>query len=164
MKHARISTNFALSGLLAFVPTHANAQSHGPGDLGGRAESQAFVTQIGDAQRAAIEQHNIYGGLLNGAIQQKGIGNNATVSLEGGDLSGSIVQNGNDNQATLEIRDQHNRGAIEQYGDRNSAGLLIDGHGKDVTLVQQGNDHAYTGPIKVGGDTPGGLPITIRQY
>jgi hypothetical protein len=158
MKHARISANFALSGLLAFVPTHANAQSHGLG-----AESQAFVTQIGDAQRAAIEQHNIYGGLLNGAIQQNGIGNNAAISLEGGNLSGSIVQSGNDNQATLEIRDEHNRGTIEQYGDSNSAGLRIDGHSQDVTLIQQGNGHAYTGPIRVGGDTPGGGPITIRQ-
>ena len=164
MKHARISANFALSGLLAFVPTHANAQSHGPGDLVGRAESQAFVTQIGDAQRAAIEQHNIYGGLLNGAIQQKGFGNDATVSLEGGDLSGSIVQSGNDNQATLEIRDEQNRGAIEQHGDGNSAGLRIDGYGKDVTLIQEGNGHAYTGPIRVGGDAPAGQMISIRQY
>jgi hypothetical protein len=149
--------------LLALASPPANAQSHGPGDPGGRAESRAFITQIGDAQRAVIEQHNIYGGLLNGAIQQKGIGNNATVSLEGGDLTGSVVQRGNDNQATLEIRDEHNRGAIQQYGDRNSAGLQIDGYGKDITLIQQGNGHSYSGPIKVGGETPGGLPITIRQ-
>ncbi len=84
------------------------------------------------------------------------------MSLEGGDLSGSIIQSGNDNQATLEISDEHNRGAIEQYGDGNSAGLRIDGHGKDVTLIQQGNSQSNGGPIRIGGDAAGG-PITIRQ-
>lgn len=147
-----------------FGTASIHAENMSVGEAAPDSENKAFIAQIGEAQRAAIEQHNIYGGLLSGAIQQSGIGNHASISLEGGDLSGSITQNGHDNQATLEIGDEHNRGAIEQYGDRNSAGLLIDGHGKDVTLVQQGNDHAYTGPVKVGGETPGGLPITIRQY
>lgn len=164
MKNSRVSSNFAMSALLALMTTHAGAQSHGAGDLRVRTENQAFITQIGDAQRAAIEQHNIYGGLLNGAIQQRGIGNDASISLEGGDLSGAVIQSGNDNHATLEIRDEHNRGAIEQYGDSNAAGLQIEGYGRDVTLIQQGNRHGNDSPIKVDGKTPGSLPITIRQY
>jgi len=163
MNRTSLFSCLALTVLLALKPAHAYAQTQTSEEGALRPANRAFITQIGDAQRAVIEQHNIYGGLLNGAIQQKGIGNNATVSLEGGDLTGSVVQRGNDNQATLEIRDEHNRGAIQQYGDRNSAGLQIDGYGKDITLIQQGNGHSYSGPIKVGGETPGGLPITIRQ-
>ncbi len=148
--------------LLSTATAYATEPSLSQVDL--ETENQVFINQIGEAQSATIEQTNIHGGLLNGSIQQNGIGNNATMSLEGGDLSGSIIQSGNDNQATLEIRDEHNRGAIEQYGDGNSAGLRIDGYGKDVTLIQQGNGHAYAGPIRIGGDAAGGQPITIRQH
>ena len=159
MNDLRSSHKIALTALLALIPPGASAQSAGP-DLG--PSNHSVINQIGEAQRATIEQTNILGGLLAGSILQNGIGNNASISLEGGDLSGSIAQDGTDNQATLEIHDEHNRGAIEQYGDGNSAGLQIDGHGKDVTLIQDGNGHTYAGPIRVGGDGMGG-PITIRQ-
>ena len=163
MHNARLGRELILMLLVALVPLRANGQSQSLAEDLGR-QNQAFITQIGEAQRAGIEEHNIRGGLLYGSIKQNGIGNNSNISLQGGDLSGSIVQNGNDNQATLEIRGHENRGVIEQYGDRNSVGLEIQGEGKDVTLIQQGNDHIYAGSIKVGGETPAGLPISIRQY
>ena len=147
--------------VMALMSVHVHAQSQSAANVEHGPTNQAFITQLGQAQTAIIQQRNVQG-LLYGSIQQSGVGNNASISLEGGDLSGGIVQSGNDNQATLEIRDEHNRGAIEQYGDGNSAGLQIDGHGKDVTLIQDGNGHTYAGPIRVGGDGMGG-PITIRQ-
>ena len=146
------------------VASPANAQQQDGTEVDPGPSNRAFITQLGEAQRATIEQHNILGGLLSGAIQQNGIGNNASISLEGGDLFGSVTQTGDGNQAVLEIRDEHNRGTIEQYGDGNSAGLRIDGYGKDVTLIQEGNGHAYAGPIRVGGDAPAGQMISIRQY
>ena len=161
MNEFQLSPGFGLATLLTLMPANAHAQSASP-DLG--RSNQVVITQIGEVQRAAIDQQNIHGGLLYGAIQQNGLGNDASISLEGGDLSGSITQNGNNNQATLEIRDEHNRGMIEQYGDGNSVGLQIQGYGKDITVIQEGNGHSFSSPIKVGGDTPGGLPITIRQY
>ncbi len=162
MNHVSLFPALALTVLLVLMPVGPNAQAQPPGEGPLSPANQAFITQLGETQRATIEQTNIHGGLLNGSIQQNGVGNNATISLEGGDLSGSIIQSGNDNQATLEISDEHNRGAIEQYGDGNSAGLRIDGYGKDVTLIQQGNSQSNGGPIRVGGDTAAG-PITIRQ-
>jgi hypothetical protein len=160
----RFAYNLMVAAQLTGTAAHAYAQSENllDGNLG--AGNQASINQIGEVQRAAIEEHNILGGVLYSSIQQNGMGNKASVTLEGGDLSGSIVQNGNENRATLEIRDEHNRGSIEQYGNSNATGLQIDGRDKDVTLIQQGSGHAYGGSIKVGGDTPGGLPITIRQY
>ena len=142
------------------MPAHAQSQSLADGPA-----NQAIITQIGEAQRATIEQRNILGGLLNGSIQQNGVGNEASILLKGGDLSGGIMQNGNDNQATLEINGERNNGAIQQRGDGNIAGLQIGGYGTDVTLIQNGTGPAYSGPIKVSGDAPGGgLPITIQQY
>jgi hypothetical protein len=141
----------------------ANAQSPTSNTLG-VGENEALILQLGEGQRAAIEQRNLDGGLLSGAIKQFGIGNEASILLEGGSLSGSILQDGNDNAATLEVRDRNNHGAIEQYGDANSGGLQIAGEGKDVTLIQQGDVQNQGLPIKIGGDTPSGLPITIRQY
>ena len=82
--------------------------------------------------------------------------------LEGGNLAGSILQRGNDNDAALEVRDVNNRGAIKQYGNENSGALKVDGYGQDVTLIQQGSVQNQVA-IHIGGDTPGGLPITIRQ-
>jgi minor curlin subunit len=159
---ARTYCGFVSAVLLSTAAAYATEPSPTPVDL--EPENQVFINQIGEGQNATIEQTNIYGGLLNGSIRQTGIGNNAAISLEGGDLSGSIVQSGSGNEATLEIRDEQNRGAIEQHGDGNSAGLRIDGYGKDVTLIQEGNGHAYTGPIRVGGDAPAGQMISIRQY
>ena len=156
--------HLALAALFALIPVQAVAQSHLVADDHLEAGNAAIITQSGDAHRASIEQLNIQGGLLSGSIQQGGLGNTASISLEGGDLSGSIIQHGSHNDATLDIRDEHNQGAIEQYGNDNSAGLRIEGYGKDVTLIQQGNGHGNGSPIRVGGDTPGGLPITIRQY
>lgn len=127
-------------------------------------ENQALITQLGQNQRAAIEQRNIEGGLLSGTIAQSGTGNEASILLQGGDLSGSILQAGDDNEAALEIRDRDNRGAIEQYGNANSGALQITGEGKDVTLIQQGGVQTGGLPIKIGGETPSGLPIVIRQY
>lgn len=156
--------NLALAALLALIPVQAVAQSNLLVDDHLEAGNAAIINQFGEAHRASIEQLNTQGGLLSGSIQQGGFGNNASISLEGGDLSGSIIQSGSHNDATLDIRDEHNQGAIEQYGNGNSAGLQIEGYGKDVTLIQQGNGHSNGSPIRVGGDTPGGLPITIRQY
>jgi hypothetical protein len=149
--------------LLAAYPAYAEEPSHLGDDLGlGPASNQATITQIGQDQRATIEQHNIAGGLLTGAIKQRGSGNEASMLLEGGNLAGSILQRGNDNDAALEVRDQNNRGAIKQYGNSNSGGLKVDGYGQDVTLIQQGGVQ-IPGAIRIGGDTPGGLPVTIRQ-
>ena len=163
MCDVRFAASLALIALITLMAPHANAQSPTTVEAGLSAENQAFITQIGEGQRAAIEQTNIHGGLLTAAIQQNGVGNNASISLEGGDLFGSVTQIGDGNQAVLEIRDEHNRGTIEQYGHGNSAGLQIEGYGREVTVIQEGNGNAYSGPIKVSGDTPGG-PITIRQH
>lgn len=154
----------ALAALLALSPAPAVAESKLRTDPQLETENKAIIDQIGEAQRATIQQHNVQGGLLSGMIRQEGLDNNASISLEGGNLSGSVVQYGIDNKAALEVRDEHNQGAIEQYGNGNSAGLQIEGYGKDVTLLQQGDGHGNGSPIRVGGDTPGGLPITIRQY
>ena len=154
--------------LLAAILLVANAvsaeePSHLGDDLGlGAASNKATITQIGQDQRATIEQHNIAGGLLTGAIKQRGSGNQASMLLEGGNLAGSILQYGNDNDATLEVRDQNNRGAIKQYGNGNEGGLTVDGYGQNVTLIQQGSVQS-PGAIHISGDTPGGLPITVRQ-
>jgi hypothetical protein len=163
MSNIGFSYILALAALLALSPAQAVAESKLRADQL-ETKNKAIVDQIGEVQRATIEQHNVQGGLLSGTIRQDGLDNNASISLEGGDLSGRVVQYGIDNKAALEVRDDHNQGAIEQYGDGNSAGLQIDGYGNDVTLLQQGDGHSYGSPIRVGGDTPGGLPITIRQY
>jgi hypothetical protein len=147
--------------LLGVSALHAHAQSP---TAAPPSANQAFITQLGQDQRAIIEQRNIAGGLLQGSIQQNGIGNEASISMEGGDLSGSISQSGNDNNATLEIRDRNNRGAIEQYGDGNVGGLVIQGESKDVTLIQRDGVQNFGYPIRVDGNLPSGLPITIRQY
>jgi Curlin associated repeat len=157
--------NIQIALLVAVVfachSSHAHSQSASAND--NPPGNDAIVHQLGQDQRAVIEQNNIAGGLLSGAIQQQGVGNSASMSLEGGNLTGSILQDGNDNSATLEVRDRDNRGAIEQYGNANSGGLRVEGDGKDVTLIQQGGVQNH-GAIKIGGDTPGGLPIIIRQY
>lgn len=140
----------------------AEARAQNVDASNGNSENLATITQIGQDQRATMDQHNIAGGLLTGTIQQQGIGNKAGMSLEGGNLTGNILQYGNDNDATLEVRDRNNRGAIEQYGNGNAGGLKVDGYGQDVTLIQQGSVQS-PGAIHISGDTPGGLPITIRQ-
>lgn len=127
------------------------------------AENQAYITQIGEQQRAAIDQKNLHGGVLSGVIHQQGVGNEATIMMEGGNLAGTITQAGNDNEASLEIYDENNSGTITQTGDDNSAGLRIEGYAQDVTLEQNGSGLTYDRPFVVGGDAPPGA-ITIRQY
>lgn len=162
MKNQQRLAGLALVAAFALGQTPANAQS--PLD----AENQALITQLGDNQRAAIEQRNLEGGLLSGVITQLGDRNTASMLLEGGDLSGDILQHGNDNAAALIIDGRNNSGRIVQDNGGNSGGLQITGEGKDVTLMQHGGVQATDGtPIRIGGDMPGGMDgrtIMIQQY
>lgn len=150
-------------GLILISFSVASAEDT-PYELASPAINEATITQIGEEQRARIDQHNIRGGVLSGMIYQRGIGNEASLTMQGGNLDGRIIQYGDDNSAQLMIRGDDNSGTIAQFGNDNSAGLRIDGSGKDVTLIQQGDGHSFHRPIRVGGETPGGLPMVIRQY
>jgi hypothetical protein len=153
------------SALLAAVHHPASAQSPSPLDVDlGHGTNEAFISQQGQGQRATIEQRNIEGGLLSGAIRQNGSGNQADLLLEGGDLAGSIDQVGSDNAASLEVRGHGNRGAVVQSGDGNAGGLVVKGQGQDVTLFQEGGVKTQGAPISINSDTPTGQPIIVRQY
>ena len=150
-------------GIALVVFLFVQAVQAGEQKDGFSAENQAYVTQIGEQQRAVIDQKNLHGGVLSGAIQQHGGGNGAALTMEGGNLTGTVTQTGDNNNATLEIYDENNSGAIAQTGDDNSAGLRIEGYGQDVMLEQNGSGLTYDRPVVVGGDAPPGA-ITIRQY
>jgi hypothetical protein len=149
--------------LLAAAHLPAGAQSPLDVDLG-PGMNEAYISQHGQNQRATIEQRNVEGGLLSGAIRQTGSGNRADVLLEGSDLAGSIDQVGNDNAASLEVRGTGNRGAVVQSGDANADGLVVKGYGQDVTLIQEGGVKSQGAPISINSDTPTGQPIIVRQW
>jgi hypothetical protein len=187
IRSARALCGLVASVLLAAGHIPASAQSPSALDVDlGPGINEAFISQLGENQRASVEQRNAGGGLLSGKISQSGSGNAAAILMQGGSLSGSINQAGSDseanllldgsdlagsitqfddkNAATLEVRGQSNRGAIEQFGGGNSGALIVKGYGQDVTLIQGGGVSSQTAPISIGSDTPTGLPITIRQY
>lgn len=154
-----------LASALLAAAHPASAQSPSPLDVDlGPGTNEAFISQQGQGQRATIEQRNIEGGLLSGAIRQTGSGNQADMLLEGGDLAGSIDQVGDGNAASLEVRGQGNRGAVVQSGDGNAGGLVVNGQGQDVTLFQEGGVKTQGAPISINSDTPTGQPIIVRQY
>lgn len=177
----------AASVLLAAGHLPASAQSASPLDVDlGPGINEAFVSQLGENQRASIEQRNIRGGLISGRINQTGSGNEARMLMQGGLLSGGIDQSGSDNKAdmllegsdlsgaiaqdgdrntgTLEVRGHHNRGVLQQSGSDLTGGLIVEGQGTEVIYSQSNSAPGQTAPVTIGSDTPTGMPIIVRQY
>ena len=132
-------------------------------------ERGVFVTQIGDAPRAAITQRNadslarvVQDGANNQIdLEQNGSAphraqiaqdgdDNSVLARQDGDGTASLVlaQEGNGNTATLQQREDsgmaQTAAAVLQQGNGNSIILVQDGSDNDALLNQVGDDNTMT--------------------
>lgn len=90
----------------------------------------ASISQVGDTNRATIEQKYVASGALTGAqnsaiVSQSGINNQTDITQEGNSLTATVTQNGADNTSH-----------ITQYGSGHNADVQQIGTGWAITITQ----------------------------
>jgi Curlin associated repeat len=117
-------------------------------------DNLSSIDQIGEGNRASVQQHFLAGDGMNAAMtSQNGIGNQSDIAQDGSALSASVEQSGADNRAIIEQNGLGHEAGITQYGDGLTAKITQDGVGKTFSIIQ---DNMY------GAETKN--PVIVHQY